>query len=151
MLETEIKKLTEAVKENTAAIQEQNANIAEALAAAGGGKAQTQQRGRRRAGKQNPDNEAPSADDLKNVFVAYLASEQDEEGKQRLIDSVKPIVEHFGVERITQIKEEDRAEAIKYGKQLVEAHEAGGLEAAEAVKLEFSGDPDPSGGADSVL
>ena len=92
---------------------------------------------------------------LREKFGGYLTSSTDKAEKRRLTATVKPILEHFGVERVTEIAEESRAEAIGYADLLIAGYEAGGIDGAEGVRLPFmsedEGDGDEEGGDEGVL
>ena len=92
---------------------------------------------------------------LREKFGGYLTSSTDKAEKRRLTATVKPILEHFGVERVTEIAEESRAEAIGYADLLIAGYEEGGIEGAEGVRLPFmsedEGDGDEEGGDEGVL
>ena len=144
MLEQKIEALTEAVSRNTEAVLA----LAEAHKAAA--ETKPKQTRQRRTKKDEPETpKALTVEDIKNGFVAYLGGEKDEQGKQRLVDTVKPILAEIGVDRVTAIEEGDRPRAMEYLKILQNAYDAGGLEAAEGAKLPFAADPQPE--AESVL
>ena len=163
MLEAKIDVLTAEIAQTTAAVRAltealQAAPVAAAPAAnpAAAPEAEAEKpkpkRGRGRPKKEEPA-PAPEAEAaitieaFKNEFVSYLGAEKDEQGKQRLVDTVKPILAEVGVSKVTAVEEADRAQALEYLKLLQDAYKAGGLEAAEGVHLPFMSEPE----AESVL
>ena len=144
MLEKAIEGLTEAMKDHTVALREAMATTTGAGAAppASGKPAAASNRGR-----------PPSAEAVIKAFKPYLQAEATPEGKERVIETVKPILQHFGVDKISAVEKEQRREAIGYGDTLMTAHKEGGIDAAEAVRFPFSEDQgsEPGVDTDSVL
>ena len=137
MLETEIKKLTGAVEALTAAIS--------AGGLAGGA-------GTGVVGDGSIPPYAPiTADEHKAAWAGYLTLEKQKAGRERAVDSIRPILTHFGVSRITEVSDEQRPQSAAFCKALTDAHGKGGLEAAEAAvkKLGLQNQEDDAG--ESVL
>lgn len=165
-LEDKIEKLTSAVEALTEQVSTQNETVSKALSgksdgaaskpASTGGKASTGKAsgGKASGGKASSSKKkATTAEDVRGVFGPYLTGAKDVPTKKRLIATTKPLLEHFGVERITEVAEDQRDEAIKYGKMLSEAFEEGGIDAAEEVTFPFmdeegDGDGDEDGDED---
>jgi len=160
-LEQAMADLTAALKEHTALLKGGAANLA---AKAGGTKpadkpadkpaskpADKAAASKPAAGNKKP--KAPTEENLREKFGGYLSSVEDKAEKRRLTATVKPILEHFGVERVTEIPEEHRAEAIGYCDLLIAGFEEDGVDGAEAVDLELSNEEgDGEGeGDDGVL
>ena len=89
--------------------------------------------------------EGPTDEDLRKCFGPYLGSATDKAEKTRLNATIKPILAHFGKEKVTDIEADDWVEAIGYGKLLAEAFDEGGIEAAEAVTFDFMNEEDEGG------
>ena len=115
MLETEIKKLNTSIEELTAVIK--------GGGGWGGAAGSTQVMVRAEV----------SVDDHKGMWAKYLTSEKQKEGRERLVDSIRPILSHFGVSRITECSDEQRWDSAQFCQALLDAHGKGGLEAAEAA------------------
>lgn len=140
-IEAKLDALASAVEANTAAVLAQNELVAKALKASGGKPATTAATGGKgTSGKTDKAPKTPTVEDVRAVWGPYLAAGKDKDAKKRLIATTKPLLAHFGVDKITEVAEESRAEAIGYGKDLMAAFEDGGVEAAEAVKFDFMGD-----------
>lgn len=155
-LEAKIEALTAAVEALTEQVTTQNATVAKAL----GGKAATGSTASKSTGtaakktttstakKTTAKPKAPTAEDIRGLFGPYLAGATDKATKKRLIETTKPLLEHFGVDKITEVDEEQRKEALEYGQMLVDAFEEGGIDAAEEVTFPFSEDGDGDGEED---
>lgn len=155
-LEAKIEALTAAVEALTEQVTTQNATVAKAL----GGKATTGSTASKSTGtaakktttstakKTTAKPKAPTAEDIRGLFGPYLAGATDKATKKRLIETTKPLLEHFGVDKITEVDEEQRKEALEYGQMLVDAFEEGGIDAAEEVTFPFSEDGDGDGDED---
>ena len=153
-LEDKIEKLTSAVEALTQQVETQNETVSKALSGkaegeaskpASSGKAASKPAasGKASTGKAaSSKKKATTAEDVRGVFGPYLTGAKDVATKKRLIATTKPLLEHFGVERITEVAEDQRDEAIKYGKMLTDAFEEGGIDAAEEVKFPFMEDDD---------
>lgn len=145
--------LTEVVQAQTTLIQTGTAKAAAKTEAA----APKTEAAAPKADKPKPAAKAKAVTEeaLREKFGGYLTSSTDKAEKRRLTATVKPILEHFGVERVTEIAEESRAEAIGYADLLIAAYEEGGIDAAEGVRLPFmsedEGDGDEEGGDEGVL
>lgn len=147
-LEAKIEALTAAVEALTEQVTTQNATVAKAL----GGKAASGSTASKSTGtaakkttttkKTTTKPKAPTAEDIRGLFGPYLAGASDKATKKRLIETTKPLLEHFGVDKITEVDEEQRKEALEYGQMLVDAFEEGGIDAAEEVTFPFSEDGD---------
>lgn len=155
-LEAKIEALTTAVEALTEQVTAQNETVAKAL----GGKAATAAKSTGTTAKKTTTTakkttakpKAPTAEDIRALFGPYLAGASDKATKKRLIETTKPLLEHFGVDKITEVDEEQRKEALEYGQMLVDAFEEGGIDAAEEVTFPFSEDGDDDGdGDDDVL
>lgn len=95
---------------------------------------------------------APTEKDLLDVFGGYLGSAADKAEKARLNDTIRPILDHFGATRVSEIASENYAEAIALGKKLVAAFNDGGVDAAEEVDLGLSNEAEEEEGEeDDVL
>lgn len=102
------------------------------------------------AGKKT--DKAPTEKDLLDVYGGYLGSAADKAEKARLNDTIRPILDHFGAAKVSEIAAENYAEAIALGKKLMAAFNEGGVEAAEEVDLGLSQeDGDEDGEDDDVL
>lgn len=147
-IEKALADLTSAVAENTAVQEKVLAALTSGAkpAAAGGTKAAdkpaTKPAGKPAAGKSTSKPKTPTEDDLKKLFGPYLTGATDKAEKSRLNDTIRPILDEFGAAKITEIPEEHRAKAMEYGKQLVDAYDDGGIDAAEEVRFDFMGDED---------
>jgi hypothetical protein len=144
-LEAKIEALTSAVEALTEQVKTQNDTVAKAL----GGKAATASKSTGTASKtttkatttkKDTKPKAPTAEDIRGLFGPYLAGASDKATKKRLIETTKPLLEHFGVDKITEVDEDQRKEALEYGQMLVDAFEEGGIDAAEEVTFPFSED-----------
>ena len=153
-LEAKIEALTSAVEALTEQVKTQNATVAKALGSKAGAAAPAEKPAAEKpaskpaaaaakpAAKPAAKSKAPTAEDIRGLFGPYLAGASDKATKKRLIETTKPLLEHFGVDKITEVAEEQRAEALKYGQMLVDAFEEGGIDAAEDVTFPFSEDGD---------
>lgn len=135
--------LEEAIRENTAAIKEQTALIQAGVSKAGGKAADTteEKAPAKKAPAKKPAAKPkgkPTEDDLRTKFGGYLQSAGDKAGKKILTETVKPILDHFGKEKLTEIDEDDRAEAMGYADLLIAGFEADGLDGAQEVDLGLS-------------
>lgn len=162
-LEAKIEALTSAVEALTEQVTQQNETVAKAL---GGKAATTASKSTGTAAKKTTTTstakkttakpKAPTAEDIRGLFGPYLAGASDKATKKRLIETTKPLLEHFGVDKITEVDEDQRKEALEYGQMLVDAFEEGGIDAAEEVTFPFSEDGgdedgDEDGDEESVL
>jgi hypothetical protein len=157
-LEAKIEALTSAVEALTEQVKTQNATVAKALGAKGTAPAAAEKPAAKPAAAEKPaakpaakpsaKAKAPTAEDIRGLFGPYLAGASDKATKKRLIETTKPLLEHFGVDKITEVAEEQRAEALKYGQMLVDAFEEDGIDGAEAVKFPFSEDDGDDGDDD---
>lgn len=145
-LEEQLAANTAAVQALTAAIEAQTALIQSGVAKAAGKATAPAAAAEKPAAAAKPAaakkaapaaKKAPTEEALREKFGPYLSASTDKAEKRRLTATVKPILEHFGVERVTEIAEENRAEAIGYVETLHAAYEEGGIDAAEAVRLPF--------------
>lgn len=151
-LEAKIEALTTAVEALTEQVTAQNATVAKAL----GGKAATAAKATGTTAKKTTTTakkttakpKAPTAEDIRGLFGPYLAGATDKATKKRLIETTKPLLEHFGCDKITEVDEEQRQEALNYGQMLVDAFEEGGIDAAEEVTFPFSEDGGDDDGDD---
>lgn len=136
---------TAALEANTAAVTKQNETVTKALGAKGTAAAKPASTAAKKpaASKKPPAKpKTKTAEDVRNCFGPYLAGASDKETKKRLIETTKPLLEHFGIDKITEVAEDQREEAIKYGDMLKAAFDEGGVDAAEEVTFPFSEDPD---------
>lgn len=158
-LEDKIDKLTVAVEALTKQVETQNETVSKALSGKAEGAASKPASTGKAAPKPAASGKASSskkkattAEDVRGVFGPYLTGAKDVATKKRLIATTKPLLEHFGVERITEVAADQRDEAIKYGKMLTDAFEEGGIDAAEEVRFPFmedeGGDEDDDGDDD---
>lgn len=141
-IEDTIKANTAAIEALTEAVKSQNATVEKAL---NGKTTTTKPAGTKPAAttKKTTKPKALTDADVRACFGPYLSGASDKATKARLIDTTKPLLEHFGVSKLTDIAEEQRAEAIEYGNMLKAAFDEGGIDDAEAVKFPFSEDQDP--------
>ena len=142
---------------NTAAIEANTAIQTKVLAAlnSGSGKpaakaadkpADQKEPGAKPAAKPAAKPKGPTEDDLRKCFGPYLGGATDKAEKARLNATIKPILEHFGAAKITEIAADDWAAAIAYGNVLVEAFADGGIDAAEEVTFDFMNEEEAKGG-----
>lgn len=129
--------LTEALGSLTAALSKQNEVVENALASTPRASAKGKTAS---VAKKKSESKPATVEDLRGVFGPYLAAGSDKATKKRLIETMKPILSHFGVDRITEIGEEFRSEALEFGKLLAAAYSEGGIDAAEEVRLPFMED-----------
>lgn len=150
-LEQAMAELTAALKENTALLKGGAAKLAEKAAAgdkaADKPAATTKATGTKATGKATKSKE-PTEEALREKFGGYLNSVEDKAEKRRLTATVKPILEYFGVERVTEIPAESRAEAMALADKLIAGFEEGGLDGAEEVDLELSNEGEEEEGGD---
>ena len=148
-LEDKIEALTKAVEANTAAVEKQNETVAKALggsaAKSTGTAAKSTTAKKTTTRKSTAKPKALTGEDIRGLYGPYLAGASDKATKKRLIETTKPLLEHFGVDKITEVDEDQRKEAMEFGKMLVDAFEEGGIEAAEAVEFPFMEDADDDG------
>jgi len=87
------------------------------------------------------------------LYSGFLSGTTDKAEKKLLAAGVKRILEHFGVDRVTEITEADRAKAMEFGTQLVEAFAESGADGIADVTFEFEGgdEGDDDGDGDDVL
>lgn len=131
-LEAAIAELTKAVQEQTDLIKK-GIGAAKTKAQSGGDveeKPKSKPRGRKP--------KAPTEEDLREKFGGYMESGANKAEKQRLTNTVKAILEHFGVARVTEIDKDDWPEAMGYCDKLIAGFEEGGVDGAEEVDLELS-------------
>ena len=149
-LEQAMAELTAALKENTALLKGGAAKLAEKAAATG----KTEDTkpaatpGKKSTGTKTTKSKEPTEEALREKFGGYLNSVEDKAEKRRLTATVKPILEHFGVERVTEIPAEHRAEAMALADKLIAGFEEGGLDGAEEVDLELSNEGEEEEGGD---
>lgn len=140
-LEQAMAELTAALKENTALLKGGAAKLA-AKADKGEPEKAAEKPAEKPAAKppakKTTKSKNPTEEQLREKFGGYLSSVEDKAEKRRLTATVKPILEHFGVERVTEIPEENRAEAMGYADLLIAGFEEDGIDGAEAVDLELS-------------
>lgn len=141
-LEEELKKNTAALEAMTAALEKQTELLEGGMAKASGTAAKTTAKttaakkpAAKKPAAKKPTN--PTEEDLREKFGGFLTSVEDKPGKKRLTATVKPILEHFGAERVTEIDEENRKEAMGYADLLIAGFEEDGIDGAEAVELPF--------------
>lgn len=91
---------------------------------------------------------APTEKDLLDVYGGYLGSAADKAEKSRLNDTIRPILDHFGAAKVSEIDSEHYAEAIELGKKLQAAFDEGGADAAEEVDLGLSNEDGDEDGDD---
>lgn len=145
-LEKAIADLTEEVKGLREEMATMKANIGGANAKAGGS---TKAADKPKTETKKTDKE-PTLDDLVKVAGPYLKSGTTKDEKNRINATVKPILEHLGGGKVSEIPPENFGEAIALFKKLHAAYEDGGIEAAEELDLELSNE-DPDAGGDSDL
>lgn len=150
MLEEAINGLTAALREHTKVVQEGMAAMAAggAPAAAGTAKPAEETTAKATPKPAGQGGRPPSVDTLRNAFKPFLGADETSEGKQRAVECVKPILEHYGVDKISQVPKEVRRDVIAMANELMEAFKSGGMDAAEAVRFPFSEDPEPAGEKD---
>lgn len=153
-LEAKIEALTGAVEALTEQVKTQNETVAKALGGKATGTAakSTTTKATGTAAKKTTTTKktttkpkAPTEADIRELFGPYLAGASDKATKKRLIETTKPLLEHFGVDRVTEVAEEQRQEALDLGKLLVDAFDEGGIDAAEEVRFPFMEDADEGG------
>lgn len=146
-LENQIEKNTVAVEALTKAIEAQTALISRGVAIANGAtpaKAAEKpadkpaEKPAKAAAKSAP--KAPTEEDVRTAYGAYLNSTTDKAERKALIETVKPILDHFGADKVTSIPAENRVEALSFCKTLQDAFNEGGVAAAEEVRFHFMQD-----------
>lgn len=150
-LEQKIEALIAAVEANTAAVEKQNDAVLKALSAKPAASSSTARKTTTTAKKITAKPKALTVEDIRGLYGPYLAGASDKATKQRLIRTTKPLLEYFGVDKITEIDEDRRKEAMEFGQMLVDGFEEGGIEGAEAVEFPFmedGGDDDDDDGDD---
>lgn len=147
-LEQAMADLTAAIKENTTLLSNARASVA---GKAADKPAATKPAATKPAAKTTKAPKAPTEADLREKFGSYLTSVEDKADKKRLTATVKPILEHFGVERVTEIPEESRLEAMGYCDALAAGFAEDGLDGAEAVDLELGNEDDGGEDDEGVL
>lgn len=139
-IEKALADLTAAVAANTAVQEKVLAALTSGGKAPASAPASTSNKpaagGKPAAGKKA--DKAPTEKDLLDVFGGYLGSAANKAEKARLNDTIRPILDHFGVSRVSEIAAEHFAEAIKLGTTLQDAFNEGGIDAAEGVDLGLS-------------
>ncbi len=138
--------LEKALEANTAALERHTAALASLVDGAG---AAAGKGGKKTGKKSDKKGKAKPWENEKTylaAFGAYLKGAETKPDRKRIRDTVTPILNHFGVEKISEIGEDDREEAYGYLLQLVAGWEYDELEGAEAVDLELSNEDgdDPS-------
>lgn len=134
-IEALAKSLTDALNANTAALAAHTAAMSGAAAPAAATPAkQPAKRTRTRAPKKNEPAKA-SADLLLEKFGHYLKTPSTREEQQRAGTTIHPIIDKFGVTKVSEIPEDSHAEAMALLEPLQAAFDEGGIEAAEAVEL----------------
>lgn len=77
--------------------------------------------------------------DTHEDFIAYvgeyLKAGDTKENKQKIRNSVQPILDHFGASKFSEIEEEQREEACGYIKALADALASDGIDSIEGVDL----------------
>lgn len=140
--------LESALAANTTAL-ERHADALEALIKAGGAVTGKGTGKPKPTGKKGGKKTKPWADETAylEAFGGYLKGAETKPERKRIRDTVAPILDHFGCEKISEIGEEDREEAYGYLVLLIAGWEDGELEGAEAVDLELGneGEGDESG------
>lgn len=141
-LEAALAELTAAVKEQTALMQALSKG-----AKADTTKAEPKAETPRAAPKAEPKGKAagkgkkaPTPESVTLAFGDFLKSATDRAERGRLVGVVKPILAHFGIERVSEIDSENCEEAMGYLEELSAAYSEGGADAVEEVKLSFMGD-----------
>ncbi len=127
-IEAIAKSLTDALNANTAALPAPTAAPAAAAPAK-----QPARRTRTRAKKNEPAK--ASKDQLLEKFGHYLKTPSTREEQQRAGITIHPIIDKFGVTKVSEIPEDSHAEAMALLEPLQAAFDEGGIEAAEAVEL----------------
>lgn len=112
-IEKALADLTAAVTANTAALSKMMSGAAAGKAAdtTTGGKPATT------GGTKPKTPKVPTADDIRNLFGGYMSGTKEKGERETRKQNVAAIVAHFGVERATELAEENRVEAIGYLKQ----------------------------------
>lgn len=85
---------------------------------------------------------AVTAKDLLDLYGRYLGSATDKAQKARLADIIRPMLDHFGVSKISEITPENYTKAWALGEKLMAALKEGGVDAAEKVDLGLSNEED---------
>lgn len=138
-LEESIRDLTAAVEKNTAALDaiKAQAKATHGGAATAGAEKKTEAPAKGKPGRPAKKQKEPW--EAEDTFLAacgdYLKSGETKEDRQRVRETVQPILNHFGASRFGEITEDQREECYGYIAQLAEAVKEGGIEAAEAVDL----------------
>ncbi len=135
-LETSIQELTAAVLAQTALMQTTITKTAPAKAepakkAAAAGKS---------AGKRGGRTKTPKPEDVVEAYGNFLKAADTKADRNRLVGAVKPVLAHFGVERVSEIDPDQCAEALEYAKLLQAGFDEGGVDGALEVVLPFSAD-----------
>jgi len=145
--------LEEHLAANTAAIEANTAIQTKVLAALNSGSGKPAAKAADKPADQKEPGAKPAAkpkgpteDDLRKCFGPYLGGATDKAEKARLNATIKPILEHFGAAKITEIAADDWAAAIAYGNVLAEAFADGGIDAAEEVTFDFMNEEEAKGG-----
>ncbi len=149
-LEKALEAHTAALEAHTAALEALVDGVGAAAGAASGAAAgkggKKPEKKPKKGGKAKPwDNEKTHL----AAFGAYLKGAETKPDRKRIRDTVSPILDHFGVEKVSEIGEDDREESYGYLLQLVAGWEEDELEGAEAVDLGLSNEDD--GDPDNVL
>lgn len=114
-LEEKIAALTVALDKNTAALLGQASKAADkAPAAASAAKPATAPKAdAKKADAKKADAKKEISDDvLREKFGTYMAAPESKEDKEARKNDCRAIYDHFGVSRATEIKQENRAEAL---------------------------------------
>ena len=134
--------LEEAIRENTAAVKEQTALLKTKLGGGGGGTtaAATTAAATTKPAGAKPTGKKVTIDTIKERFGAFLGVE-DKKVRNKRIEAVSAMMQHFGVPRATALEEENWAEALGYLTK---------LEAGESINYTDDGDGD-DGDDDAAL
>ncbi len=135
--------LEAALAANTAAL-ERHSDALDALIKAGGSSTGKGAGKPKPGGKRGGKKTKPWADETAylEAFGGYLKGAETKPERKRVRATVGPILDHFGVEKISEIGEDDREEAYGYLQLLIAGWEEGELEGAEAVDLELGNEGD---------
>lgn len=98
------------------------------------------------AGKKPAAAKKKTPEDLISAAGKYLQGTSDKAERNRLVATVRPMLEHFGVAKVSDIEADNVEEAMGYIAMLQTAYddadEGEKVDAAEAVDLGLSNEPD---------
>lgn len=143
-LEASIQDLTEAVKAQTALMQ----TMAKSAPAAAKAEPAKKAPAKKAPAKKTTKPRAPTPEDVVEAYGTFLKAADNKTDRNKLVGAVKPVCEHFGIERISEIDPDNCAEALEYANLLQAGYDEGGVDGALEVVLPFSADDVTEGGDD---